>query len=368
MRAREIDLLRYQLDELDRADVTDADEDARLDAEETLLGDAVGFREAGEQAVAVLADDGGARDALASALGALGGRAPYDEIVERLHAALSEVDDVVAEVRRTAESIDESPERLEAIRERRQLLKDMCRKYGDDLGAVMAFHAETQARLDELEQFDARAAALDGERQRALADELAAARAVGKARRAAAPKLAAAVQSALRELALPHAEIAVQVGDHDGDDPGDRVSFLLAANPGSPLLPLTRVASGGELARTMLALRLTLTGDASPGLTMVFDEVDAGIGGAAATAVGEALGRLGADAQVMVVTHLAQVAARAGTHFVVDKVVRRGATEVSARAVDGDERVTEIARMLSGSGSESALRHARDLLVTITDT
>ena len=362
VRAREIDLLRYQLDELDRADVVDADEDARLDAEETLLGDAVGFREAGEQAVAALADDGGARDALASALGALDGRRPYAEVVERLHAALSEVDDVVAEVRRTAESIDESPERLEAIRERRQVLKNLCRKYGDDLGAVMAFHAETQARLDELEQFDARAAALDGERKRALDDELAAARVVGKARRTAAPKLAAAVQSALRELALPHAEIAVQVGDHDGDDPGDHVSFLLAANPGSPLLPLTRVASGGELARTMLALRLTLTGGATPGSTLVFDEVDAGIGGTAATAVGAALARLGADAQVLVVTHLAQVAALAATQFVVDKSVSRGRTTVTATAVVGERRVAEIARMLSGSDSASARQHAEELL------
>ena len=273
-RAREIDLLRYQLEELDGANVVDAEEDVRLDAEETLLGDAVAYREAGMRAAVALAGGdaageiggelagdgvGGARDALADALGALEGREPYAAAAERVHAVLSEIDDVIADIRQTAESIDESPERLEAIRERRQLLKNLCRKYGDDLAAVMAFHAETQERLDELEQFDARAAALDGERKQALADELTAAKAVGAARRRAAPKLASAVQAALRELALPHAEIAVQVGDHDGDDPGDHVTFLLAANPGSPLLPLTRVASGGELARTMLALRLVLT-------------------------------------------------------------------------------------------------------------
>ncbi len=371
VRAREIDLLRYQLEELDAANFVDADEDARLDAEETLLGDAVGFREAGEQAVAALVGDGdgdagGARDALATALAALDGRPPYANEVERLHAVLSEVDDVIAEVRLTAESIAESPERLEAIRERRQLLKNLCRKYGDDLTAVMAFHADTQERLDELEHFDARAAALDGERHAALADELRAAKVVGAARRSAAPDLAAAVQAALRELALPHAEIAVQVGDHDGDDPGDHVTFLLAANPGSPLLPLTRVASGGELARTMLALRLTLNatrnGGAAPGLTLVFDEVDAGIGGTAATAVGAALARLGDDAQVLVVTHLAQVAALASTQYVVDKTVKRGATSVSATPVTGDERVAEIARMLSGSDSESARQHAQELL------
>jgi DNA repair protein RecN (Recombination protein N) len=362
VRAREIDLLRYQLEELDAADVLDADEDVRLDAEETMLGDAVAYREAGEHAVDALADDGGARDRLAAALGTLEGREPYADAVSRLHAVLSEVDDVVAAVRRLAESIDESPERLETIRERRQLLKNLCRKYGDDLAAVMVFRAQTQCRLDELEQFEVRAAALDDARQRALADEEAAASAVGLARRKAAPKLAAAVQAALRELALPHAEIAVQVGDHDDDNPGDHVAFLLAANPGSPLLPLTRVASGGELARTMLALRLTLTGGAAPGLTLVFDEVDAGIGGAAATAVGSALARLGDDTQVLVVTHLAQVAALAATQFVVDKSVHKGTTTVTATAVSGDERVAEVARMLSGRDSDSARRHARELL------
>jgi DNA repair protein RecN (Recombination protein N) len=362
IRAREIDLLRYQLEELDAAEVRDVDEDRRLDEEETLLGDAVGSRESGEQAVGALADDGGARDALATALGALDGRRPYDGVVQRLHGVLSEVDDVVAEVRRTAESIDESPERLEAIRERRQLLKNLCRKYGDDLATVMEFHEQTQARLDELERFDERAAALDAERQSALADEARAARAVGAARRDAAPRLAAAVQSALRELALPHAEIAVQVGDHADDDPGDHVTFLLAANPGSPLLPLTRVASGGELARTMLALRLTLSAGAASGLTLVFDEVDAGIGGTAATAVGAALARLGNDAQVLVVTHLAQVAALASTQYVVDKTVEGGVTTVTATAVAGEERVAEVARMLSGSVSKSARQHAEELL------
>ena len=231
----------------------------------------------------------------------------------------------------------------------------------------MAFHAETQERLDELEQFDARAAALDDERQQALVDELEAAKVVGTSRRKAAPELASAVQSALRELALPHAEIAVQVGDHDDDDPGDHVTFLLAANPGSPLLPLTRVASGGELARTMLALRLMLTSRRRVAARRrarrsCSTRSMPGIGGTAATAVGAALARLGDDAQVLVVTHLAQVAALASTQYVVDKTVKRGATTVSATPVEGDERVAEIARMLSGSDSESARQHAQELL------
>lgn len=174
---------------------------------------------------------------------------------------------------------------------------------------------------------------------------------------AGAGALADEVQHHLRELAMPHATVAVTVGEHD---PGDEVSFLLAANPGSPLLPLARAASGGELARTMLALRLVLT--EAPD-TLVFDEVDAGIGGSAAVAVGRNLAALGARHQVLVVTHLAQVAALAHTHVVVSKRVLAGATLTTAARIDGQDRVDEVARMLSGDeAADSARRHAADLL------
>jgi DNA repair protein RecN (Recombination protein N) len=160
---------------------------------------------------------------------------------------------------------------------------------------------------------------------------------------------------------MPHVEVAVMVGEAD---PGDDVSFMIAANPGSPLLPLARVASGGELARAMLALRLVLS--EAPD-TLVFDEVDAGIGGAAAVAVGRSLAVLGERHQVLVVTHLAQVAALADTHVVVRKDVSSGVdgavTTATATSVHGDDRVDEVARMLSGDVAEvSARRHAADLL------
>jgi DNA repair protein RecN (Recombination protein N) len=241
----------------------------------------------------------------------------------------------------------------------------VCRKYGNDLESVMKFHAESEERLVELEQFDKRAEELDRRRQDALAVEREAARSVGRQRRAAGPKLSEAVTERLRELALPDAAIAIEVGEHAEDDPGDQVRFLLAANPGSPLLPLTRVASGGELARAMLALRLVLSaakGDEQGGNTLVFDEVDAGIGGSAAQSIGEALAALGLQHQVLVVTHLAQVAAAAECQVVVSKTVRDGATFATARGVGGVERVAEIARMLSGSDSDSAREHARELL------
>jgi DNA repair protein RecN (Recombination protein N) len=364
-RAREIDLLRYQVAELDVASVVDVDEDEALDKEESLLGDAAAHRASGEEAWMGLIGDSGARDAVADSLTVLDGRRPFEIHADRLRNLLAELDDVAAAIRDDTEAIDESPERLAVVRERRQELKNLCRKYGDDLESVMKFHAQATGRLNELEHFDERAAELDAQREVALDGEREAARLVGRKRRKAAPLLAAAVTDRLSDLALPDAAIDIDVGDHADDVPGDRVQFLLAANPGSPLLPLTRVASGGELARAMLALRLVLSaakGDDKGESTLVFDEVDAGIGGTAAHSIGSALSTLGRDHQVLVVTHLAQVAAAADVQISVSKTVRAGAAFATAGRTEGEDRVAEIARMLSGSSSESAHEHARELL------
>jgi DNA repair protein RecN (Recombination protein N) len=181
--------------------------------------------------------------------------------------------------------------------------------------------------------------------------------AVGSARRRSAPTLARAVEKRLRTLAMARARLEVTVGD---EDPGDEVAFLLGANPGEAVLPLAKVASGGELARAMLALRLVLT-DAPP--TIVFDEVDAGIGGAAALAVGRALAQVATRHQVLVVTHLAQVAAYAGHQVTVRKETTGTRTLAVTESLDDESRVVELARMLSGQpDSETARRHARELL------
>jgi DNA repair protein RecN (Recombination protein N) len=363
VRAREIDLLRFQVTELDHANVVEAREDEALDVEESTLADAEAHREAAARALSSLVDDSGARDALADALSDLDGRAPFEALAERLRAALAELDDLTPELRAALDAVEESPERLAEIRDRRQLLVDMRRKYGEDLAAVMTFHAEADERLRELEHFDERAAELDAERSIAIEAERAAAHAVGDRRRSAAPKLAKLVEHHLRQLAMPSVAVAIEVGEHVDDNPGDRVRFLLAANPGSPLLPLTRVASGGELARTMLSLRLTLVGSSgSADESLVFDEVDAGIGGHAAQAVAEALSTLGATHQVFVVTHLAQVAALADHQIHVAKSVRDHQTFTTAATLGPADRVDEIARMLSGSDSDSAREHARELL------
>ena len=356
-RAREVDLLRFQIDELEQAAISSADEDDELERLEDVLSGAQAHREAAAMALAALTDDAGAGDAVNTAVSAIAARTPFADLADRLRGVVAELADVADELRDRSDAIDDDPAQLAAVIERRQLLRNLRRKYGDTLDEVLAFQHETRARLDELEGYDAAVERLEHERAAAMADERRAAAAVGAARRAAAAALGAAVQERLRELAMPRAEVLVEVS---ADDPGDDVTFLLAANPGAPALPLTKVASGGELARAMLALRLVLI--EAPG-TLVFDEVDAGIGGAAAIAVGRALAALATTHQVFVVTHLAQVAALADQHVQVVKTVDAGTTIARAVGLDGDARVEEVARMLSGSpGSASAREHAAELL------
>jgi DNA repair protein RecN (Recombination protein N) len=361
-RAREVDLLRFQVGELAGAAITTADEDETLTAEEDSLADAVAHRDAGQTALDSLlgAGDAGvnaAVDHIGAAIRALAGRAPFDEFDARLHALAAEAIDIGHDLRSFTENLEEDPQRLAEIRERRQLLRDMRRKYGDSLADVIAFQAEAQERLAELEGYEQRVAALEHERATAVVDERDAAEKVAATRRAGASQLAESVRDVVRSLAMPHAEMEITVGS---EAPGDDVMFLIAANPGLPLLPLSRVASGGELARTMLALRLVLTEAPE---TLVFDEVDAGIGGTAATAVAESLARLGRRHQVMCVTHLAQVAALADTQIMVSKTVSSKTTTATARRVGGDERIDEIARMLSGEQAGGSARlHAAELL------
>jgi DNA repair protein RecN (Recombination protein N) len=356
MRAREIDLLRFQANEIIEAALQGVDEDELLSREEDVLADAVNYREALWKAVASLAEESGATDNLGTAISALSHKEPFAGFVTRLKALQGELEDVSADIRDEAESIEENPARLDAVRQRRQLLVDLRRKYGDSLVEVIKFGEESAERLAELESFEARAATLDQEREVAVRKLEAAQSVVGKARRDGAGPLAQQVQKHLRTLAMAHAVIDVSVGQ----DPGDEVVFLLAANPGSPVMPLTKVASGGELARTMLALRLVLSSGPN---TLVFDEVDAGIGGEAAVAVAQALAQLGKRHQVLVVTHLPQVAAAGHAHIQVSKSVRSGKTFAQAATLGQEERIAEIARMLSGGVAEAtALEHARELL------
>jgi DNA repair protein RecN (Recombination protein N) len=359
MRAREIDLLRYQLAEIEGAAIEDADVDARLAAEEQLLADAEAHRGALASAYDSLAD--GASDAVGDAIAALTGREPFATLETRLRALQSEIGDTAHDLRATAEGVVNDPERLTEVQARRAQLHEIMRKYGPTLADVDTFARETRTRLDELEQYESRAAALDAERSEADQAAVKHASTLSKARRKAAGPLAAAVTQHLRELAMPNATFAVEIVDTELTDDGqDDITFTLAPNPGEPARPLAKAASGGELARTMLALRLVLS-EAPP--TLVFDEVDAGIGGEAGTAVGRALASLGTHHQVLVVTHLAQVAASATGHVCVTKAEAKGRTIAHADLLLDEARVNEISRMLAGDdASAHARRHAKELL------
>ena len=359
-RAREIDLLRHQIDEIARSALHDLDEEQHLDAEQDLLADAVEHRGVGEATVDVLGGDDGVLERLGLAVRSLDGRRPFVPYRDRLQAVVAELDDLTSSLRHELDHLEEDPQRLQEVIERRQHLRDLRRRYGDTLGEVVAFAEAARQRLDELSGYDERADRLEHTRQQIELDVQRLARQVGDARRAAAADLGGAVTEHLRLLALPHAALTVTVGDADTDPAGDAVAFWFTANPGLDAMPLTRVASGGELSRIMLALRLVLGGGPD---TLVFDEVDAGLGGEAAAAVAAALDSVSRDRQVVVVTHLAQVAARARQHLVVDKRVVEGRTIAVVIEVSGEERVAEIARMLSGRPQgDRARQHAAELL------
>jgi DNA repair protein RecN (Recombination protein N) len=361
-RAREIDLLRYQLAELDGAELGSPDEDDRLDEEEDLLADAVAHREAATAAAEALVGDDGIAHQLQAVIGGIAARAPFAELEGRLRAAAVEVTEAAHDLRDAAEQIADDPERLAALRERRQLLADLRRKYGETLAEVIDERESIRHRLAELESHDARAAALDAELTEARDAERSAAAAVAKARQAAAPVLAGGVQERLRTLAMPNARVDVRV---EGDGPADDVRFLLAANPGSSPQPIAKVASGGELSRVTLALRLELT--AGPP-SLVFDEVDAGIGGEAAWAVAGALASLATRHQILVVTHLPQVAAFADRQLRVAKEVDATSTTATVTVLDAGDRVEELARMLSGQpDSDVGREHALELLAAAAD-
>ena len=359
VRAREIELLRFQVHEIEQAAIADGDEDERLAAEEEVRADVASHRDAGAAALAALDPDGGAGDAVGAAVAAVAGRTPFAAAERRLRTLASEMADIAREIRTVTESLDDDPERLEAIRQRRQLLHELKRKYGATLHDVAEFHSAAIERIVDLEGHEARAEVLETRRAQTLDAIRAAEARIGSRRRKMAGQLASAIEDRLRELAMPKADVSVEVGDAD---PGDDVRFMLAANPGEPARPFSRVASGGELARTMLATRLVLT--AGPP-TLVFDEVDAGIGGEAALAVGRALATVAADHQILVVTHLPQVAAFANAQIAVTKHEIGGRTVASATVLDSEARVAELSRMLSGSASSAAARvHAQELLAS----
>jgi len=368
-RAREADLLRFGLGEIE-AVTPQAGEDTALAAEESRLGFADTLRAAAEQAREALSSEESAPDALAAvgaARGHLDGVREYDaaaaELADRLAEVAYLVSDVAADVASYAIRIDTDPSRLAAVSERRAALTALTRKYGETIDEVLAWAEQSSARLLDLDSTDERIDRLRAEQEQLRAELGDAAAALTAARTEAAGRLSAEVTAELALLAMPDARVDVTVAPTEpGPSGADEVAFLLAANTGSGLRPLNKGASGGELSRVMLALEVSLAGT-SPVPTFVFDEVDAGVGGAAAVEVGRRLAMLARNAQVLVVTHLPQVAAYADRHVLVEKASDGSVTSSGLTTLDDEGRERELSRMLAGlSDSDTALAHARELL------
>ncbi|MFD5736187.1 DNA repair protein RecN [Streptomyces sioyaensis] len=389
-RSQEADLLRFGLDEIAAAEPQPG-EDTELAAEAERLGHAEALASAATAAHAALAgnpEDPEGVDAttlVAGAHRALEAVRSHDQELATLAERLGEIGilmaDVAGELASYADGLDADPLRLAAVEERRAALNHLTRKYGQDITAVLTWSQESATRLADLDGDDDRIGELTDERD-ALRTELGElAQTLTDARTASAERFADAVTAELAELAMPHARVTVEIRqtevaeDADGIAVGgrtvaygpagaDEVELLLAPHPGAPPRPIAKGASGGELSRVMLAVEVVFAGS-DPVPTYLFDEVDAGVGGKAAVEVGRRLARLAKSAQVVVVTHLPQVAAFADRQLLVAKTNDGSVTRSGVTVLEGEERVRELSRMLAGQeDSETARAHAEELLET----
>jgi DNA repair protein RecN (Recombination protein N) len=372
-RERDLDLHRYELEEIEEV-APDAGEEAELLAERERLRHAEGLREAaaGAHAVAVGADEdgGGAASALAQAeaflRGTSGVDAGLDSIAERLAALAVELGDVAGDLRDYLDRVEADPARLAALEERLDAVERLKRKHGGSIDSVLAHAERCRAEIARLEGAEERGAEIEAALAKAEAARGKLGARLSDGRAAAAPRLSQRVAAELERLAMPGARLEVVLEPHPaGFGPGgaEAVELRLAPNPGLEPVPLRDAASGGELSRVMLAL--TGLGPSAGAGTLVFDEIDAGIGGKTARAVGERLRALGQDRQVICITHLPQVASLAETHFRLEKDVaaKTATATATVRRLDGEGVVEEIRRMLGGESSdEAATRHARELL------
>ena len=363
---REEEFLRHAVAELDKLN-PEPGEEATLDARRRLMQGAEKIRADIARAHQALSENG-AEAILTDALRWLEGAADraegaLEDPIAALGRALTELGEAQMGVERVLDSLDVNPAELEAVEERLFAIRALARKHGvlpDDLGG---FAGDLRARLAAL---DSGAGHLDALRRDLAAAEVrydAEAARLTAARTEAAGRLDAAMAAELAPLKMERAVFATQITPGDpGPEGRDQVAFTVATNPGAPAGPLNRIASGGELSRFLLALKVCLTGDA-PGMTLIFDEIDRGVGGATADAVGRRLKALAAGAQVLVVTHSPQVAALGGHHWRVEKRVRDEMTTSTVTALDAPARVEEIARMLSGDTVSDAARQAARALL-----
>ena len=368
-KARRVDVLQHQIAELERAELQEGEEETLL-ARRNVLRNAEKFTDAVSEADLCLngGEDGvGAAGAIRQAENALRGLrslgGEFVSVSERLEALYSEAYDLAMTVRDMRTSFEFSPEELDAAESRLDQLYRLKKKYGGTVGEMLDYLARSRDELDRIEYADDRIAQLTQKLAGQRAAVLDAARALSDARRAAAQTLETAIARELRELDMPKVRFAIDFSEKEPDPTGmDEVRFLMSANVGEELRPIHRIASGGELARIMLAMKNVFAAQESV-MTMVFDEVDTGVSGRAAQRVAEKLARVSREKQVLCVTHLPQLAAMADTHFSVEKGEENGRTLTRVTELSRAERARELARLTGGETvSEAMLRGAEELL------
>jgi DNA repair protein RecN (Recombination protein N) len=371
-RSERADTVAFQLRELDEADV-EGGEDTRLAAEQQILANADHVHRLAAESFAELyeGDDAalGALERIWRRVAELSTLDPsFVPYLETKDTLVSQLEELAFALRPHAAGVDASPDRLQAVEDRLAKLERLKRRYGPTVADVRERHAELRDEASQLDEGVEQAVESEKRVDTTRTEYLRAAAALSTQRRQHAVPLGQALEEGLADLAMPHARFDVTFGEtaqderHWSDRGTDQAEFYFSANPGETLKPLARIASGGELSRVMLALR-TVTSSEAAGKTLVFDEVDAGIGGEAAERVGAKLRGLSADAQVLCVTHLPQIATCGTSHYRVHKVVSDGRTATTVVPLDAEARATEIARMMTGTRvSDSVLQTARELL------
>ena len=362
-RVRNLDLYRFQQEEIESAELRAGELD-ELTAERSRLANAEKLYATADEAYNALSNTG--LDGLNSALAAVERAGALDEtlapITEQLTEAVSYAEEARRGLRAYRDSIEFNPERLEEIAERLDLIHSLQRKYGDTIEEILAYAEELNERLNLLENSEAREAELVQAQARAEADLEASAEHLSQLRRRASARFAEAVTAELKDLGMADTRFEVSIEAQPITARGaDRVEFLLSPNPGEPLRPLARIASGGEISRLMLAMKSVLA-QAAYVPTLIFDEIDVGVGGRTGRVLAQKLSALARHAQILCITHLPQIASQPAVHFFIEKRVEGGRTVVDVQRLSEDQRVEEIARMLGGVPSNTVIQHAREML------
>jgi DNA repair protein RecN (Recombination protein N) len=382
-RLRLVDLWAFQKREIDAAKLV-AGEDERLATERRVLMNAEKLYSLANSTYDLLYESPtSVLSTLRAAMRQVEDLAKYDsqfeEFLKTLYSAKADIEDVSASARDYADKIDASPERLAEIEERLATIDRLRRKYGSSVEEILVFAEDLTQKLNEVENRDEIVRALRKQLEAAAAEYLTEARSISRARATAARKLEKIAEAEINELAMKarfHVEVQTSEEEANWSSTGlDSIAYLIATNAGEPLSPIEKIASGGELSRVMLALKASVesgttrpNGNGKPKRfrserTLVFDEIDTGIGGRAAEAVGKKLKALGAHSQVLCVTHLPQIASFADHHLLIEKHASGGRTQTTIRPLDTNERREEIARMLSGAKlTDASLKHAEQML------